>query len=256
MSWPGGALVICLPSSAPPSVSSCVTVEHSGETSLAVNVPSISRGFSYARRRWRLRRCCVQLDRPRPHPNTATSSSSRSSSRDADTYAWHAHNWLPAGGRRRADWVFLARCALVACVNFSLKFKWHQKGWLRRKAMPEAQGGEWGCKKGDSLCCVSVCVCVGVDSDNCDDIFCTCSLSKHAHISLLLPSTPHTHHLSHLSSATSTWLIVLPIIGTHFGFKLQIIATIRDRSSTSPPPTADLLINKIYSRQFHLPQRR
>lgn len=149
-------------------------------------------------------------------------------------------------------------CTLCACgmCEFFIKIQVTSKGLTAKKgdARGEVRGVGW--KKGDSLCCVSVCVCVGVDSDNCDDIFCTCSLSKHAHISLLLPSTPHTHHLSHLSSATSTWLILLPIIGTHFGFKLQIIATIRDRSSTSPPPTFDLLISKIYSRQFHLPQRR
>lgn len=77
---------------------------------------AFSRVLSYARRRWRWRRCCVQLDRPRPQPAVAAgaAAATETQTRTHDT---------PTTGRQRgaveADWVFLARCALVACVNFS-----------------------------------------------------------------------------------------------------------------------------------------
>lgn len=94
-SWPGGAHVMCLGSSAPPPSAACLSVEDSGETRLAVNVPSnsMSRSFSYARRRWRLR-CWVQLDRPRSHPNTAAAAA-ETQTRTHDT---------PTAGSPRGVW--------------------------------------------------------------------------------------------------------------------------------------------------------
>jgi len=58
------------------------------------------------------------------HPPMWQERNAQSGSRQAA--AADESGWWVGGG----SFASCSSCTLVACVNFSLKFKWHQKGWL------------------------------------------------------------------------------------------------------------------------------